>query len=76
MLCTLKVLVFSFFFTAIYTYINLVTSTARVVGDKGGMNGLDDVNLLEGEEMQWRIFSAVTLFTSPFNVLLCVKKKR
>jgi len=71
-LCTFKALVFSFLFTAIYTYINLVPSTARVFGDKGGLNDLDDVHLFEGEEMQWRILSAVNSCTTPFNALLYV----
>ena len=42
----------SSFYTAVYTYINPVTSTARVFGDRGGANELDDVHLLAGEEMQ------------------------
>ena len=59
LLCAFKALVFSFFCTAIYTYINLVTSTARVFGDRGGVNDRDDVHLFE-KEMQWWILSAVT----------------
>ena len=43
---------FLFFFTAVYTYINLVTYTAPVFCDRGGANELDDVHLLAGEEMQ------------------------
>ena len=60
LLCAFKALVFSFFRTAIYTYINLVTSTARVFGDRGGVNDRDDVHLFEEKEMQWWILSAVT----------------
>jgi hypothetical protein len=50
LLCAFKALVFSFFFTAIYTYINLEPSTARVFGDKGGVNDLDDVTCLRGKK--------------------------
>jgi hypothetical protein len=39
---------------------NLVSTTARVSTDKGGENVLDDVTFFLGEEMQWRIFRAVT----------------
>jgi len=39
---------------------NLLSTTARVCRDGGGENDLDDVHLLVGEEMQWRISLAVT----------------
>ena len=51
---------------------NLVSTTARVSSDRGGENGLDDVHLFVGEEMQWRIFLAVTSWTPSFNELLYV----
>jgi hypothetical protein len=50
-------------FTALYTYTNLVPSIARACRDGGKENGLDDVHLLAGEEMHWRIFLVVTLCT-------------
>jgi hypothetical protein len=40
---------------------NLLSFTARVSGDRGEENGLDDVHLLVGEEIQWRI-SLVVFF--------------
>ena len=52
--------------------INLVPSTARACRNRGKENDLDDVHLLAGEEMQWRIFLVVTLRILPFNVLLYV----
>ena len=51
---------------------DLVTSTARVFGDKGGEHDLDDVYMQAGEELQWRIILVVSLCTPPFNVILYV----
>lgn len=53
----------SFTFTAVYADINLVPLISRACRDRGKENDLDDVHLLAGEVMQWRIFLVVTLCT-------------
>ena len=62
---------------------NLGSTTAHVTIDRGRENDLDVLHLFVGEEMQWRIFLAVTKLTSPFsgplfvdlyNVSLCTQK--
>lgn len=51
---------------------NPVSTTARASTDRGREKVLDDVHLIVGEEMQWRIFVVVTQCTPLLNVLLYV----